>query len=55
VFYLDVDRAVKIHVIRFVAERNDRHQQDIACGAARGLFTDLPDEEIVYVERQVQP
>ena len=54
VFDLDIDRAVKIHVVRFVSERNDRHQQNVARGALGGCFTDRPDEKVVHIERQVR-
>src|SRR5450631_2370155 len=52
---LDIDGAVEIHVMGFVTERDDRHEQDVATSAASGFLADLPDEEVVDIERQVRP
>ena len=51
---LDVDGAREIHVMRFVAERNDRHQENVAFRLLRRGFADAPDQKVVDIQGQMR-
>jgi hypothetical protein len=50
---LNIDRAVKVHVMSFIAERDDGQQENISLSAAGCLLADFRDEEIVRIEWKV--
>ena len=50
VFDLDIDRAVEIHMVGLIAERDDRHQQNIPFGSLSGRFADCPDQKVVDIQ-----
>ena len=39
--------------MRFIAERNDRHQENVAFRLLRCGFADAPDQEVVDVQREM--
>jgi hypothetical protein len=50
---LDVDRARKVHVMGFVAERNNGHQKNVAFCLLRRRLADVPDQDVVGIQGQM--